>query len=323
MNGVRRRLVGGAIAALLASPISLAQTPSRVFRVVLFSSVGSKDREAWLGWFAQHDFREGSNLAFTIVNPNEMKAGELEQTLRAIVMSRPDLICVPTTTWTLAFARLTKDIPIVFFNVADPVRAGFAESFSRPGGNLTGTSNRAFELQGKQLELLIEIKPTAKRVAVLLATDAVDHMMTEELLVAATHLGMQLVEVDVSGFNRDAESIARSIKKARVDAVLYATWRTDLATPSLLGFLQRASLPAVFREWWMVESGGLISLGYPPGDAQRAVAIAARVLRGEKPATIPVDQLAKFHLAVNLRTARSMKIKVPESILLRADQVIE
>ena len=343
MDRVRRRLVGGSFAAVLASPLDgvgrrLAQAGSPVRRVVLFDSNDTdsrrqRQRQRWLAWFAEQGFVEGSNLRFDIVDPNKRAAatpvpaqagvGELERAAQSVVASRPDLICVPTTIWTQTFARLTKEIPIVFFNVGDPVKAGIVQSFSTPGGNLTGTTNRALELRGKQLELLKELKPSTRRVGVLLTSAGADRIGGDETSDAAKRLGIQLIDIDASGVEPDIDGIIRVIQRAKLDALHYSTWRTDLATPAFLGFLQTAALPAVFREWWMVQNGGLISLGYPPGDAKRAVAIAARVLRGEKPATISIDQLAKFHLAVNLRTARAIGVKIPQSILLKADQVIE
>lgn len=323
----RRRILIALLGfAALASTDLLARAPARPHRVTHFAFFPSQEamaqtRQLWLARFSEHGFVEKRDFALALVDAN-VEREQIERKAREVVASRPDVICVPGSEWTLMFMRLTREIPIVFYSVADPVRTGLVASFSRPGGNVTGVTNRYFELQGKRLELLKELRPEARRIAVLHPAGPTVDFIREEMESASERLGVKMVLLVLPALPAPDVIIA-ALRKANVQGAVF-TFGTEVVSEDLLRYLERSALPAVFSDNTLVAAGGLASLGEKrPGHGTRAVDLAVRVLRGEKPATIPVDQLAKFHLAINLRTAKSMGLKVPESIRMQADQVIE
>jgi putative ABC transport system substrate-binding protein len=278
----RRRFLAG-LGALAAST-AWSQAKGRVHRVTLFSYFILPEsleqvRARWLARFRELGFAAGE-IALTTVNSG-LDPTEAESRARSVVASRPDVICVASTAWTTIFMRLTKDIPIVFYNVADPVRAGLVADFGRPGGNVTGATNRFFDLQSKRIELLRELRPGIRRIAIV-------HPQGGTGRRRRIHLRPRVPDPR-------AAALVRAI--AAGDGV---------------------------RRQHGGAGGGVVSLGEQrPTHAQRAIDIAARILRGERPATIPVDQLSRFHLALNLKVARQLGIAIPQEVRLRADEVIE
>jgi ABC-type uncharacterized transport system substrate-binding protein len=331
MNRVRRRFIGrAALAPLLTSPLA-AFAMERRKRVVSFNQLDPNDVESYrghiLGWFGEQGFVEGGNLAFAVVNCDGVKPDDVETKARATVASRPDLILTTGTRLTLVLQRHTRDIPVVFFNVGDPVVAGLVESLRRPGRNITGASNRGYELFEKRFELLKEIQPRARRIAVLSIeqspSGSMRQLWRQEMASASARLGFDMAEVVVSEDAR-LDAVTAAIRSAKADGVIYGVLNQHLWMPDMLDFLRQSGLPAVFMLNEIVAMGGLASIGEPIQlQGRRAVAIAARILRGEKPATIPVDQLSTPHLAINLRTARAMRLAIPDSVRLRADEVVE
>lgn len=269
--------------------------------------------------FGRQGFVEGRNLVISIVNAG-VDPAKIERQARAVVASKPDAICVPGTEGARIFQRITRDIPVVFFNVADPIAANLVESYRRPGANLTGVSNRYFDLEGKRLELLKELKPDTRRVADLIRIRSTP-TSRDSAGAAATRLGMELVVVTLDW--KDEESAVRRLKEIGGDAALVGVDATS-AGGAVMQYLERSRVPAVFPDDGMADAGGLLSLGSRWDDqAKRAVDLASRILRGEKPATIPVDQLAAPYMVINLATARAMGLEIPRSIRIRADRVID
>lgn len=269
--------------------------------------------------FSRQGFVEGRNLEISIVNAG-VEPAKIERQAQTAVASRPDAICVPGTEGARIFQRITREIPVVFFNVADPIAANLVESYRRPGANLTGVSNRYFDLEGKRLELLKELKPHTKRVADLSRIRSTP-TSRDSAGAAANRLGMELVAVALDW--KDEGSVVTRLEEIGSDAALVGV---DAAIPggAVMQYLERSRIPAVFPDDGMVDAGGLLSLGSRWEDqARRAVDLAARILRGERPATIPVDQLAAPYMAVNLATARAMGLEIPKSIRIRADRVID
>lgn len=323
----RRRILLALLGfAALAPAAATAQTPARMHRVTLFAFFTSAEamaqtRQSWLARFAEHGFVDQRDLALVIVNA-KLGGDQVEREAREIVSSRPDVICVASSEWTLMFMNLTRDIPIVFINVADPVRSGLVASFSRPGGNVTGATNRYFELLGKRLQLLKQLRPDARRIAVLHPEGPTVDLVREEMEAASEKLGVKTVLLVLPAIPT-TEVIMTALRKANAQGAIF-TFGPEAVSEELLRHLERSALPAVFSDNTLVAAGGLASLGEKrPAHGMRAVDLAVRILRGEKPATIPVDQLATFHLAINLRTAKAMGLRVPDTIRLRADQVIE
>jgi len=270
--------------------------------------------------FSQGGFVEGRNLAITFVNAGIDQA-RIEALAAEVVARGPDVICVPGTRGARVFQRLTSKVPIVFFNVADPEGAKLVASLRKPGANITGVTNRYFELWGKRLELLREVRPGMRRVGDLMRPSLAGG--DRAAAIAAAHrLGLTLVDI-VADFDVDEESVVQRLEQAGVEGVIVGL---DSAYPRgpVMRYLQQSRMPAVFPDDGNVDDGGLMSLGSRwEGQARRAADLAVRILRGEVPANLPVDQLAGPSLAINLGTAKAMGLELPASIVVGADRVVD
>jgi putative ABC transport system substrate-binding protein len=239
---------------------------------------------------------------------------------------KPDAIFACSTLVTQAAQSATNTVPIVFAWVSDPVVSGIAKDYAKPGTNATGITNRFFELAAKRLDLIRELLPSAKRVAVM--SGVFDTVLEAAMVLAeraAKQLGFELFRVSTHG--AWAEAI-RKTAESGADATLVVTpfgifgWGPQAEEAVRHTVEQR--LPAIFAESESVERGGLMSYATNLGeDLRRGADLLARVLRGEKPADLAIDQASRFELAVNLKTARTMGLAIPQSLLLRADRVIE
>jgi len=235
---------------------------------------------------------------------------------------------VPNTRTALAAKQATSTIPIVFFSVSDPVGSGLVNSLARPGGNVTGLSNVSPELIGKNLELLKEIVPQIRRVAVLWEPGAIGEGPARrsriEADAAARALGLQLQSVEVKRPGDIARAFA-DMTTARVGAM------TVLSSPllfaeskSLARLAAKNRLPTVYTAREHVDAGGLISYGPNFVDSiRRSATFVDKILKGAKPGDLPIEQPTKFELVINMKTAKALGVTIPQTLLLRADQVIE
>jgi len=238
-----------------------------------------------------------------------------------------DVIVTPVSTAaTLAAKAATATIPIVFVIGADPVKIGLVASLHRPGGNTTGISDVGVELGAKRLGLLKELLPAAARFAVLVNPE--NPFITEpfvmELRTAASAIGQQ-IEVVTASTNSDIDEAFTTLMKKRTDAflispeALFVTRRVQLVT-----LAARHALPALYHRREFTDAGGLMSYGSDLKDQFRQTGIyAGRILKGEKPAEMPVQLPTKFEFVLNLQTAKTLGLEVPPMLLARADEVIE
>ena len=218
----------------------------------------------------------------------------------------------------------TNTIPIVMANDADPVGSGVIASLARPGGNITGLSNLAPEMGGKRLELLKEIVPSLGRVAVLgTSSTAGTAQVLQEIELAAGVFKLRLQYLDVPG-PKDIETAFREARKGRADAALvlqggvFNSQRKQIAALAV-----KSQLPAIYHAPEYVEDGGLMSYGVSVTDLyRRAATYVDKILKGAKPADLPVEQPTKFELVINLKTAKQMGLTIPANVLARADRVI-
>jgi putative ABC transport system substrate-binding protein len=225
----------------------------------------------------------------------------------------------------LAAKTATTTIPIVFLVAEDPVKHRLVASLARPGGNLTGVNLLVAELGSKQLGLLHELVPAAVRVGLLVNPRTPQtELATRDVAAAASAIGLQIDVVEASD-SREIEAAFRTLVRNRADALvigpdtLFASRRLQLAT-----LATRHAIPAVFNIREYAEAGGLMSYGTSPTEAYRQVGIyTGKILKGAKPADLPVVQSTKFELVINLPTARALGIEVPPTLLARADEVIE
>jgi len=243
-----------------------------------------------------------------------------------LVGLKVDVIVVATDGAIAAVKRATQTIPIVMVNSSDPVGTGFVTSLARPGGNVTGLSNISAELSGKRLELLREAIPGLSRVAFLWNPDVRGNVLDyKETEGAARSLGLQLQSVEVvraEDFDRAFSAV--TIGRAQA-LVLSAGNPVGFANRGqIASFAQRNRLPSMYATKEYVDAGGLMSYGPSNPDMRRRAAIYVdKILKGAKPADLPVEQPTKFELVINLKTAKALGLTIPQSLLRRADQVIQ
>jgi len=324
----RRAFLLGA-GALLAAGRAAAQAPGRGYRVgVLWSSgaLASPDyRSAFVSQLASHGFVEGRNLRVDSRSALDWSADV--QSVKELVALKADAIVALTTSVTLAAQAATKTVPIVFAWVADPVLSGIVKDYARPGGNTTGVTNRFFELTIKRIELLRELMPSAKRIAAVgfLGFPLFQAGMPR-VRNAARQFGFELIETDVGGpfWTPAIESAIKAGAEAVLPIIGFAVAGQRTSGEQVVQLALQKRVPMVFADAEMVELGGLMSYGTHPGnDLRRAADLVAKVLDGRNPSELPVDQASRFELVLNLKTARAIGLTIPQSILLRADRVIE
>jgi putative ABC transport system substrate-binding protein len=245
---------------------------------------------------------------------------------RELVDLRPDVILTDTTPVTAAVLRETRTIPVIFVNVGDPIGSRFVASFPRPGGNATGFNNIPLSITSKWLELLMEIVPRTVRVMFLFNPPTAPYAQRffEPFKAAASSIGVEAVASPVHDPAEVETVIAAWAREP--DSGLIVLPSTFMVTHRALiaALAARHRLPAVYSFRHYVESGGLISYGNVGSDAYRqAATYIDRILHGAKPADLPVQASVKFELVVNLKTAKTMGLTIPESFLVRADEVIE
>jgi putative ABC transport system substrate-binding protein len=225
----------------------------------------------------------------------------------------------------LAAKAATEDIPIIFLTGRDPVELGFAKSFNRPGSNLTGINLQNAELEPKRLDLLRELVPNASTIAILINPDNKNHESRVGAMEAAVRSGGQQVVVLDAAADRDFELGFATLAQRGVEALIVLPDPfLDSHRGTLVNLAARYAIPAIYQWREFVQAGGLISYGTSLADAHRQLGnYTGKILQGTKPADLPIVQPVRFELFVNLKTAKTLGLTVPTSILLRADEVIE
>jgi putative tryptophan/tyrosine transport system substrate-binding protein len=327
---VRRRafisLVGGAAAWPLAAH---AQQPDRVRRIgVLMSAAIETDQQAGVAVFKeilrQLDWIDGNNVRAEIRWARGDPA-EAQRSAEELVALPADVIMVTGQLGLEVLLRVTHSVPIVFNSVIDPVGSGYIDSLARPGGNATGFITFEYALTAKWVELLKQIAPTVTRVAVL-RDSAIAAGIGQFAVVQSV---APLIGVDVSVINmRDAgqieQDITRFASSPNGGLILTGSARAVVHQNLIVALAGQHKLPAVYYRRYFVTSGGLISYGWDVDDQYRGAArYVDRILKGEKPADLPVQAPTKYELVINLKTAKALGIDVPAQLLARADEVIE
>ena len=255
----------------------------------------------------------------------EGKWDQLPGLAAELVRGKVDVIVTYTTPATRAAKQATGTIPIVVAAVIDPVGAGLVASLARPGGNITGLSQMVPDLIGKQLEVLKEVSPKISRVALLTNPANPAHALAiRDAKVAAESLGVQLQLLEARGPGEiESAFAAMTAERASAVIVLVDSMLIDHRT-RIADLAARRRLPTVSATMETVAAGGLMAYGPSVRDMfRRAAAYVDKILKGAKPAELPIEQPTTFELVINLRTARALGLTIPQSVLLRADQVIE
>jgi putative ABC transport system substrate-binding protein len=322
----RRAFLAGSVGFLAVPLVAQGQPPGRVPRVGVMVGgaptflAGFRQGLRELGYTEGHSILIESRSAEGALDRSSQLVGEL---LRLNV----DVLVVGGTVATRAAMAQTRTVPIVFASVGDPVGSGLVTSLARPGGNVTGLSNRASDLSGKQLELLKAAVPQVSRVTVLhnpVTRAAAMPAAQDETREAARALAVELQVLEV----RQPKDLASAFSKLtvwRAGAVLALSdpvFGSELAQFAKLALQHR--LPAMYGRREFVEAGGLLAYGPNFSDIyRRAATYVDRILKGTKPADLPVEQPTKFELVINLKTAKALGLTIPPSVLARADEVIQ
>lgn len=332
---MRRRLflhaAGAAFGA--AATGALAQTapaPKRVGGLYLGSAPNPfrttfESRLRELGWI------EGKNLV--LVNRfAEGVLGRIDSLAREIAAENVDVIHVPLPTPTRAARKAAPNTPIVFSIISDPVGEGFVASLARPGGNVTGASTREAELGPKRLQLARDLVPRAKRVVIVIDTPPpagllpLHQKFLDELVGVGAGIGLKVDFASVTT-PADVAPLFDRLAKERADAVIaFIYWRLTTATDRkvFIDNAARVRIPAIYTSSYWVELGGLVTYTQNLTElGRRAADYVDKILRGAKPADLPVEEPSAFELLINQKTARAIGLTIPQALLLRADRVIE
>jgi ABC-type uncharacterized transport system substrate-binding protein len=326
----RRAFVAGTLALLAAPFAAEAQPAPKVYRVGLLLATTASDAaytklvEAFRQGLREVGYVEGRNLVIEYRYAGEQYE-RLEALARELVQLRVDVIVSHGIPGPLAARKATATIPIVMTSAGDPVAAGLVSSLAQPGGNVTGLSLMSPELGGKRLQLLKEIVPGLALVAILWnGTNPFSSRVVREIEAAAPTLDVQLQSLVVRGPD-DFDAALTAAAGGRANALLVVedpfvvTRRTQIVE-----FAARIRLPAMYGLKEFVDAGGLMSYGAHFADLyRRAATYVDRILRGSKPADLPVQQPARFEFVINLKTAKALGLTISPSVLARADEVIQ
>jgi putative ABC transport system substrate-binding protein len=307
-----------------------AQQPERVRRIGILLPAAANDAEfqIWVGAFlqalAQLGWTDGRNVRIDI-RWATTNAADIRRHAAELAALAPDVILASGTSTVGPMLQATRAVPIVFPTVVDPVGAGFVDSLARPGGNATGFLLFEYSISGKWLELLKQIAPGVTRVGVL-RDPATPTGIGQFGVIQAVAPSLR---VEVSPLNvRDAGEIERGVaafvRSSNGGLILTGGNRAILHRDLIITLAARYKLPAVYADRFFVAAGGLISYGPDRIDQYRqAAGYVDRILKGEKPADLPVQAPTKYETVINLKTAKALGLTVPQSVLARADEVIE
>ncbi len=323
----RRTFIATSAMALLAAPLAAeAQQAGKVYRIgfLFFGSLGpSRELDTFRQGLRELGYIEGQNIVIEYRFASG-RAERLPELAAELARLKPDVLVTPGTPASLGAKQATTTIPIVFAGVADAVGAGLIANLARPGGNITGLTSISAELGGKRLELLKEVAPKASRVAVLYnPADPSNVLVLKELQKSAPALGLTLQPLEVRGPG-GFEGAFVAMTRQRAHALFGAAGiLTTEHRKALVDLAAKRRIPAIWGERQFVDAGGLMSYAVDFYDQVRgAASYVDKILKGAKPGDLPVEQPTKYELVINLNTARTLGLTIPQSVLVRADQVI-
>ena len=327
----QRRFVLALIAGALAVPLaSFAQQPARIARIGFLHSaspegVGDVHLQAFRDGLRELGYVEGKNLQLEL-RWGEGKLERLPALAAELVVAKVDIIVAVTSPSVAAADQATRTIPIVMPLSSDPVGNGLVASLAHPGGNITGLSQMAPELGEKRIQLLKEMFPKVSHAMAVLWNPAYIGMRArfEQAQVAAPAVGLTVRSLEVRD-TRELDAAFQAILREHPEALLLLVDPFTISQRRrIVEFAAEQRLPAIYESGDFLEVGGLISYGPNISDQfRRAATYVDKILRGAKPADLPIEQPTKFELEINMSAAKALGIKFPDSILLRADKVIQ
>jgi len=325
----RRTFLCGLTLGTLSAPLTVdAQQPGKVARIGVLSQGSSTSgphiREAFRQGLRDLGYAEGQNIVIEY-RYAEGKAERLPDLAAELLRLKVDVIVAGGTLAPLAAKHATGTIPIVMSAAGDPVGTGLVPSLAKPGGNVTGLSNFSADLTAKRLQLLKEILPGVSRVAVLWnGANPIAALLMRETEAAARTLGLQVQSLEVRGPDEFENALPAAVSGGAGALFVVDDPLVFIARLRIADFAARNRLPmtAIYREF--AEAGGLMTFGANLADLNRRAAIYVdKILKGAKPADLPVEQPTKFDLVINLKTAKALGLTIPQSLLVRADEVIQ
>jgi putative tryptophan/tyrosine transport system substrate-binding protein len=328
----RREFIAGLGGAAVWPLAARAQQGERMRRIGVLIGYDESDPEGkvWLSGFtkglAELGWTEGRNVRMDVRRATG-SVDRMRMFAKELVELQPDVIIVGGTPNTAALQRETRTIPTVFVNVSDPVGAGFVAGLPHPGGNITGFIDEEAGMASKRLELLTEIAPGVKRAAAMFNPDTAASggpYYLPAFEAAARSLKLEPITALVHS-DAEIETVITSLgREPRGGLVVTSDIFTFVHRAPVILLAARNNVPAVYWQSVFARDGGLLSYGPDPADIwRRSASYVDRILRGAKPADLPVQLPIKFHMALNLKTAKTLGLAVPQSILLSADEVIE
>jgi putative ABC transport system substrate-binding protein len=325
---MRVRIVFGLVAVVIFAFVHLAdaQQPKKVPRIGFLSlnspSAAATRADAFRQGLRDLGYLDGKNI---IVEWRyaDGKADRLPDLVAELVRLKVDVIVTGATSPTQAAKQATSTIPIVIANHNDPVGAGLVASLARPGGNVTGLSNMALELSGKRLELLKEVVKVSRVAVLRIPSVLATPPQMQQMEAAARSLGVQLQPADWER-PEDLEKTFSAMIRGRPDALITLSGpRFNDYRTRIIELAAKKRLPAMYADVEFVEAGGLVAYGANTADLfRRAATYVDKILKGAKPADLPVEQPTKFELVINLKTAKQIGLTVPPNVLVRADRVV-
>jgi len=322
-------LLGGA--AVTWPLAARAQQPERMRRIAIFMNLASDDAEGQsrnaaflqglqeLGWSVGRNVRVAYRWGANNLDPDRIRKDAAD-----LLALTPDVVLAATAPIVVVLQRLSRTVPIAFVGVIDPVGAGLVASLARPGGNATGFSMFEYGLSAKWLELLKEISPDVKRVAVLREPTIAGIGQLAAMQTAAPSFGVELQPIDVHDPGEIERALAEFARSPNGGLVVPLSTSAIAHRELIVALAAQQRLPAIYPNRLDVAGGGLISYGANGLDQYRRVAgYIDRILKGEKPADLPVQAPVKYELVLNLKAAKALGLEVPATLLARADEVIE
>jgi putative ABC transport system substrate-binding protein len=328
---MRRRELIAVLGVMAALPgAARAQQPARFRRVAVLVAEATEDDPVYekrisalaealrgLGWI------EGKNLRL-FVHRVKPSAADLRRGVAELLAEDPDVIVTGGGTTTGPVLQATNRIPVVFTTAVDPVGSGFVESLAHPGGNVTGFMQFDYSLSGKWLELLKQLSPAIVRVGVIRDTTPSGIGQFAVIQSVATSFGTDIIPIGTRDASEIENGIAKVARSANGGLIATLSAAVNGHRDLIIGSTARYRLPAVYANRAFVDHGGLIAYGSDPvKSVRRAADYVDRILKGEKPADLPVQAPNKYEVVVNLRTAKALEFEMPATVLGRADEVIE
>jgi ABC-type uncharacterized transport system substrate-binding protein len=328
---VRRRDFIGLVGGAAAWPVvTLGQQPEGIRRIGVLQPGSESDpesqlrRAAFVDGLRNFGWTEGTNVLVQYRWVGE-DVDRIRLYATELTGMRPDVIWASGSLPILLLRRATRTIPIVFTQVYDPIGSGFVTKLTRPDGNITGFTLGEFSMGGKTLGVLKEVAPQVSRVAVILNLEQPPLVaMWRSIETTAPSFGVRLTPADVTGPDEIERAIEAFAREPNGGLIVLPGPVTIAHRKLITALAIRHRLPAAYPFRFFVTSGGLVSYGIDPVDqARQAAGYVDRILKGEKPADLPIQQPTKFELVINLKTARALGLDIPPSLLARADAVIE